>query len=57
MAQIHIPPKLCVHVHVGVFNHITNGLVEKMMDDLMSKKIYSFSTLLYNCITLTVQLY
>ena len=25
-------PKLCIHV--GVFNHISNGLVEKMVDDL-----------------------
>ena len=32
---ISLLPKLCVF-HVRVFNHISNGLVEKMVDDLRS---------------------
>ena len=32
--KFHVSPKL--YIHVGVFNHISNGLVQKMVDDLGS---------------------
>ena len=32
--KFYIPPKLCIYM--DMFNHISNGLVEKMVDDIGS---------------------
>ena len=45
---------LYLYVHVGVFNHISNDLVEKMVDDLRSK-IFSPNIIIWKNIGISMR--